>query len=436
MQTRLLKLILLLVLVMTAGTVFAQPFDLLSPGEDSPDTLSHELRALQTIERDLAIEKLTREPTRFEAFIELGELRLSQGKLQEAQRFFEMALEMQPKNLQANEGLVMVHYHKGEFNLARNRMDVIHKFYPLSDQLKEDLDKFRLNLQNQAQLGLTVREDDRGLRDIVTSIEGIFPSNQMPKLTGRYRYERWTNEDNGQRENTQVYSGTLDYKADRNTSLSATWAPEVFSDGESVAGYNIMMVTGTDNLKTAFRGGKATFKENLFTVRNHYNEEYKSFSLFGDLHQRTRVIQTITLADISDGNSRRRWDSELIHSIFRRAAPFLTANLRVYQASYEKQRRTDGNLLDYWAPSDFKGAELMLAWERQVGANWWWGLDTSLTKNSYRFGTDEDVYDSGAGATVHLSYKFTAGSLYVSLGDRLSNYFRERRLEAYGSISF
>jgi tetratricopeptide (TPR) repeat protein len=421
---------------MTAGNIFAQPFDLIIPGEDSPDTLSRELRSLQAIERDMAIEKLTREPTRLEAFLELGELRLSQGKLEEAQRFFEMALEIQPKNMQANQGMVMVHYHKGEFNLARNRMDVVHKFYPLSDQLKADLEKYRRHMQNQAQIGLTVREDDRGLLDVVSSIEGIFPSGEMKKLTGRYRYENWSHEDNNQRENTQVYSGTFEYRADSNTSLSATWAPEVFAGGDSISGYNLQLVAGTDNLKTALRGGKTTFKENLFTLRNRFAEDFKSFSLFGDLHQRTRAIQTITLADISDGNSRRRWDSELIHSIFKNAAPFLTANLRVYQASYEKQTHADGTILDYWAPSDFKGTELMLAWERSVGANWWWGLDTSLTANSYRFGTDETVYDSGAGATVHLSYKFSAGSLYVSLGDRLSNYFRERRLEAYGSFNF
>lgn len=436
MHRRLLKLILLLGLIMTAGNGFAQPFDLIVPGEESPDTLSHELRALQAIERDIAIEKLTREPTRLEAYIELGELRLSQGKLEEAQRFFEMALEIQPQNMNANQGMVMVHYHKGEFNLARSRMDVVHKFYPLSDQLKEEVEKHRLNLQNQAIVGSTVREDDRGIRDIISSIEGVFPSGEMKKLTGRYRYEAWSHEDNNQRETSQVYSATMDYRADRNTSLSLTWAPEVFANDDSIGGYSAQFVAGTDSLKTSFRGGKATFKENLFTLRNRYSEEFKSFSLFGDLHQRTRAIQTITLADISDGNARRRWDSEIIHSIFRRTAPFLTANLRVYQASYEKQRYADGSLLDYWAPSDYKGTELMLAWERAVGASWWWGLDTSVTANSYRFGSDETVYDSGAGATVHLSYRFPNGSFYVSLGDRLSGYFRERRLEAYGSVTF
>lgn len=436
MHKRLLKLILVLGLIMTAGNIFAQPFDLIIPGEESPDTLSHELRALQAIERDIAIEKLTREPTRLEAYIELGELRLAQGKLEEAQRFFEMALALQPKSMQANHGMVMVHYHKGEFNLARSRMDVVHKFYPLSDSLKEEVEKYRMNLQNQAQIGLTVREDDRGLREVISSIEGIFPSGEMKKLIGRYRYENWTHKDNNLNENTQVFSSTIDYQADRNTSMSITWAPEVFSGGDSITGYNAQMVAGTDNLKASLRSGKTTFKENLFTLRNRYAEEFKSFSLFGDLHQRTRAIQTITLADISDGNSRRRWDSEVIHSIFRRSAPFLTANLRAYQSSYERQTHADGSLLDYWAPSDYKGGEFMLAWERAVGANWWWGLDTSLTANSYRFGSNETIYDSGAGATIHLSYRFTAGSLYVSFGDRLSSYFRERRLEAYGSISF
>lgn len=436
MQRRLFKLILLLCLVMAAQQAFAQPFDLIIPGEESPDTLSHELRGLQAIERDIAIEKLTREPSRLEAYIELGELRLSQGKLEEAQRFFEMALELDPKNMNANQGMVMVHYHKGEFNLARNRIDVIHKFYPLSDKLKEEVEKFRMNLRNQAQIGVTVREDDRGLLDIVSSLEGIFPSGEMKKLTGRYRYEDRTHDDNNDRINTQLYSATLEYRADKNTSMALTWAPEAFSDGETIGGYSAQFIAGSDNLKGAFIGGKSSFKENLFTLRNRYAEEYQSFSLFGDLHQRTRVIQTVTMADISDGNSRRRWDSELIHSIFRHSAPFLTLNLRTYQASYEKQAHADGSLYDYWAPSDFKGSELMLAWERSVGANWWWGLDTSLTTNSYRFGSDATVYDSGAGATLHLSYRFSTGSFYLSFGDHLTSYYRERRLEAYGSVTF
>lgn len=421
---------------MAANTGFAQPFDLIIPGTESPDALTKELRNLQAVERDLAVEKLTREPTRLEAYLELGDLRLSQGKLQESQRFYEMALDMSPKNTRAIQGLVMVHYHLGEFNLARDRMDQIDQSQPLSDFSRSELEAYKRHLNPEATLGLSIREDDRGLSEIGSSIEGYFPSSHYPKVSGRYRFDNWSYEDNGVSVSSQLYSGTMNYQADKNTNVAITFAPEIFPGGDSVGGYAIQGLGGTDNLKLALRAGKSTFKENLFTVQNRFSEQTTGFSLFGDLHQRTRVVQSVTLADLSDGNSRRRYDSELIHAIFRNSAPFLTANLRFYQASYEKQSDVSGNLLKYWAPSDYKGAELELSWERSIGAQWWWGLDTNFVANQYRFGTPETSSDSGGGAFVHLSYRFANGNLYASLGDRINEYFRERKLEVYGNFSF
>lgn len=421
---------------MAANTVFAQPFDLIVPGEDSPDALSRELRNLQAVERDLAIEKLTREPTRLEAYLELGDLRLSQGKLQEAKRFYEMALEISPKHLRATQGLVMVHYHLGEFNLARDRIDQVHKFHPLSDYNRSELEVYRRHLKTEATVGLTIREDDRGLSEIVTSIEGFFPSGHYPKFSGRYRFDNWAHEDNGVSISTQVYSATFNYQADQNSSLALTLAPEIFPGGDSVGGYSVQGLGGTDNLKLALRTGKNTFKENLYTVQNRLSEESTGISLYGDLHRRTRIVQSVSLADLSDGNARRRYDSELIHAVFLKNAPFLTTNVRFYQASYEKQADATGTALKYWAPSDYKGAELTLAWEKSVGANWWWGLDTSFITSRYRIGDEKSVDDSGAGAFLHLSYRFATGNLYASLGDRFHDYFRERKLEVYGSFSF
>jgi hypothetical protein len=417
-------------------TAFAQPYDLLVPGTDSPDGLSHELRQLQAIERDMAIEKMTREPSRLDAYIELAELRRSQGKLQEAQRFYEMALEIDPKNMNANQGLAMVHYHKGEFNLARERIDTIHKTYPISDQMKEELEIFRQNLRNEVQIGVTVREDDRGLAETISSLEGIFPSTHYPKLTGHYRFENWNHSDNGTEISTQVYTGTFSYKADKNTSFSVSYGPEIFPGGESIGCYQLQTITGTDNLKIAVRAGKNVFKENISTVQNRLYEENAGISLFGDLHQRTRVIQSIMTTDISDNNARQRYDSEIVHSVFHKHEPLITTSLRFYQFSYEKQFAADGSALSYWSPSDFKGAELALAWERRVGAHWWWGVDSSFISSTYRFADVKSVKDSGAGAAVKLGYQFDAGNLFFSIGDRFHDYFRERKLEIYGSISF
>lgn len=436
MIRRIVYIFLALALTMVSNTAGSQPYDLIIPDESSPDELTRELRNLQSVERDLAIEKLTREPTRLDAYLELGDLRLAQGKLQEAQRFYEMALEMSPKNLRANQGLVMVHYHLGEFNLARNRIEEVHKSYPLSDHMRDSLETYKRHLQNEAQLGLFIREDDRGLSEVVSSIDGSFPSSHYRKLTARYRFENWLHEDNGAEINTVLYSGTFNYKVDENTRLMLTYAPEKFTGGDAINGYDIQGIAGTDNLKLALKKAKSTFKDNFFTLQNRLSEQTTGLSLFGDLHRRTRIVQSVTMSDISDGNSKQRYDSELIHCIFRNNAPFLTTTIRFYKGTYETQYYADGNLMNYWAPSDFNTTELELAWERSVGASWWWGIDASLMSSSYRFGGDEEISDSGAGAFVHLSYRLANGGLYASIGDRLHDYFRERKLEVYGNFSF
>lgn len=436
MHKRYLLIILLTLFVLAGFSANAQPFDLLLPGQNSPDSLSKELRSLHSIERDLAIEKLTREPSKLDAYVELGELRYSQGKLQEAQRFYEMALAIDPKHHIANQGLVMVHYRKGEFNLARDQMEKLHSSPTIADGLKYKLNDYRRLLKYQAQLGITIREDDRGLSEYISSIEGQFPSFTFKKITGRYRYENWTHKDNGDEINTQVYSSTMEYRADKNSSLSISYAPELFADDENIGGYGAQLITGTDNLHFAVATSKKTFKENILTIRNQMSENTQSISLYGDLHPRTRAIQTITATDISDGNIKRRYDAELLHFIYREGTPFLSLNLKLSQMSCKDQLDEAGNLLSYWAPSDFKGGELTLSWERAIGSKWWWGVDTNLISNTYKFDGSDYTQDSGLGALLHLSYSFDSGRLYASIGDRIHNYFRERKLEVYGSFNF
>ncbi|GAB4275267.1 MAG: hypothetical protein Kow0029_16220 [Candidatus Rifleibacteriota bacterium] len=406
------------------------------PDESSPDTLSKELRSLHAFERDLAIEKLTREPSKLDAFIELGELRLSQGKLQEAQRFYEMALEIDPKNAIANQGLVMVHYRKGEFDLARERMENLHSFSTIADGLKPELRDYQSRLKYQAQLGLTVMEDNRGFSETVSSIGARFPSFSIRKLTGRYRFENWNYKDNGDKVSTQVLSSIFDYQVDKNTSLSLGYAPELYSGKDGIGGYSGQFITGTDNLHISILANRQTFKENLLTVRNQLAETSQSISLYGNIHPRTKAIQTITATDLSDGNFRRRYDAEILHYIYRQGAPFLSIDLKVYQMTYDKQLDANGNQLYYWAPSDFKGGQLTLSWERSIGSRWWWGVDTNLVSNSYNFNNPDQIQDTGLGALLHLSYNYDSGRLYASIGDQIHNYFRERKLEIYGSFDF
>lgn len=431
-----IKTILLILLILAESNLFAQPYDLLFPTDESPDSLTREVRDLHDIERDLAIEKLTREPNKVDAYIELGDLRRRQGKLVEAKRFYEMALKISPDNYLANQGLMQTHYLLGDFQEARKLMDNVIELDPLSLEEKSEFNRYRHKLQDEARIGLSIYEDDRDLSEIMYFAEVNFPGTEYRKLRTNLKYERWNFEEKNIKQNVDVFQGSMRYELNDNSSIQGTYAPEFYGKTDSINGFSFEGIAGTDNLKIAAKYSRNGFRENLFTVRNRYEEENTSISIFGDLHPRTRLVQNISLSEISDDNSKRRYDTEIIHSIFKRKAPFMTASLRFYQSSYEFQTDTYGNFLNYWAPSDYKGGELTLSWERSVGSKWWWGIDTKYTFNRYRFDTDKDVDDSGAGATLYINYKVAGGDIFASFGDRINSYFRERRLDIQGSFGF
>ena len=415
---------------------FAQPYDLFFPTDESPDSLTKEVRDLHEIERDLALEKMTREPNKVDAYIELGDLRRRQGKLIEAKRFYEMALKISPDNYLANQGLMQTHYLLGEFEEARKRMDNVIELDPLSLDERSDFNKLRQRMQQEARAGVSIYEDDRDLSEIMYFAEFNFPGNEYRKLRTNIRYEQWNYKDNIQKMNVNVIQGGMRYDFNDNSHIYAAVAPEVFDDNNNIEGYFFDTMAGTDNLKLALKYSHGGFRENLFTLRNRYKENSTSISIFGDLHPRTRLIQTLSLSEISDDNSKRRYDTEVIYSIFKKKAPFMTASLRFYQSSYEFQTDVNGNFLNYWAPSDYKGGEITLTWERTIGSKWWWGIDTKYTYNRYRFDTVKDVDDSGAGASVFVNYKLAGGDVFASFGDRINSYFRERRFDLQGSFNF
>ena len=429
-------IILLLAFFMAELASFAQPYDLFFPTDESPDSLTKEVRDLHEIERDLALEKMTREPNKVDAYIELGDLRRRQGKLIEAKRFYEMALKISPDNYLANQGLMQTHYLLGEFEEARKRMDNVIELDPLSLDERSDFNKLRQRMQQEARAGVSIYEDDRDLSEIMYFAEFNFPGNEYRKLRTNIRYEQWNYKDNIQKMNVNVIQGGMRYDFNDNSHIYAAVAPEVFDDNNNIEGYFFDTMAGTDNLKLALKYSHGGFRENLFTLRNRYKENSTSISIFGDLHPRTRLIQTLSLSEISDDNSKRRYDTEVIYSIFKKKAPFMTASLRFYQSSYEFQTDVNGNFLNYWAPSDYKGGEITLTWERTIGSKWWWGIDTKYTYNRYRFDTVKDVDDSGAGASVFVNYKLAGGDVFASFGDRINSYFRERRFDLQGSFNF
>ncbi len=433
---RFLVMALYLAMFVTVGKCYAQPYDLLYPTDESPDTLSRELRDLHDVERDLAIEKLTREPNKVDAYIEIADLRRRQGKLQEAKRFYEMALKISPDNYMANQGLMMVHYQLGEFQDARNLMDTVISLEPSSMDERNDLNKLRNKLQQEGSLGISIYEDDRDLTEIMYYFELMFPCFEYPKLKSNFRYEKWNFEDNNYEMDLDIFQAGLRYDFNENSHIQGTFAPEMFSKSETINGYSFEALAGNDNFKLALKYGYNAFKENIYTLHNRYDEKEAAVTIYGDLHPKTRLVQTISLSDISDDNRKRRYDTELIHSIFRKKMPFLTASLRFYQSSYEFQTDVEGNTLKYWAPSDFKGGEFTLSWEKTVGSKLWWGVDAKYTYNQYRFNTDEDVDESGVGGNIYVNYKLGGGNVFASFGDRINKYFRERRLDVQGVFKF
>lgn len=427
---------LFILLFMAASSAFAQPYDLLYPTEQSPDKLSRELRDLHDIERDIAIEKLTREPNKVDAYIELGDLRRKQGKLQEAKRFYEMALKISPQNYLANQGLMLTHYQLGEFDEAKSRMDNVVQNYPLSLEEKTELNQCRLNMQDEARVGVSIYEDDRDLNETMAYLDLFFPWVEHPKIKADFRYENWHFKEQQEKMDMNVFNATVHYDFNDNSYISGTFAPEMYSKTESLHGFSFEAMAGTDNLKLAAKTGKNTFRENIFTLKNRYTERNTTVTLFGDLHPRTRIIQSFSLANISDNNRSRRYDTELNYAIYRKNAPFLTTSLKFYQGSYEEQTDVDGNFLRYWAPSDLKGGELTLSWERSIGSKWVWGLDARYTHNQYRFDTADDQTDNGVGGGIFINYKFPTGNIFASFNDKINNYYRERRLDVQGSVNF
>lgn len=416
----------------------AQPFDLMVPDEQTGDSLSTELRHLQSIERDIQLERLTQPPHKLDALIEIGNLRLEQGRLEEAQRFFEQALEIQPDNMQANEGLAAVFLRQGRFSDTKAIYDRLTLLYPLSDKLRENLEHVRSRLNSVAEIGVRLHEDNAGQTEFISSLEAYFPSFTFPKISARYRLETWAYEDRNLDETTdsRILSGTFEYNLDHRSRLAATFAPERFSDEDTINGYSLQGVTGNGQLNLAAFAGHGSYKENLETARRLLSEDYATLTVFGDLHEQTRIQQSFTTGDISDGNARRRFDTEILHYIKRRGIPFLSLQLKLSQASFENQLDAGGAAYTYWAPRDFRGAELIAGWERAVGSNWWWGFDTRLISNSWRDTVPETRRESGLGVTLHASYRFDTGRLHAEFGNTLRDFTRERMLGVYGSFDF
>lgn len=418
--------------------VIAQPFDLMIPDEETGDSLTTELRGLQSLERDIQLERLTQPLHKFDALLEIGNLRLEQGRLEEAQGFFQQALVLQPDNMRANEGLAMVFLRQGRFGETKAIYDRLALLYPLSDALRANLENVRSRLSSVAEIGVRLHEDNAGQTEFISSIEAYFPSFTFPKLSARYRFETWAYEDRNLDDCTdsQLFSGTFEYNLDHRSRVAVTYAPEMFPKDETINGYTFQGVTGNGQLHLAASTGHGAYKENLDTARRLLAEDYATLTVFGDLHERTRLQQSFTTADISDGNARRRFDTEILHFIKRRGIPFLSLQLKLSQASFENQLDGLGNSFSYWSPRDFRGAELVTGWERAVGSNWWWGFDTRLISNSWRDTTPTTHRESGLGFTLHASYRFDTGRLHAEFGNTLRDFTRERMLGVYGSFDF
>jgi len=389
---------------------------------------------LQAIERDLSLERLKHKGHTIQGFLELGELRLDQGKLEEAQRFFEKVLEKYPEHIRAARGLAYVYYRQGMYGKAKELFDRLVKMYPLSDALQEDLERVRSKLNTTAELGLRIHEDNRGVSEIGNSVEVYFPSFTYPKLAARYRYEGWEFEDLTGTARSYKLSAGFEYILNHRSKAAFSFAPETFTGRQSVAGYQFYGVTGTQDLHLALSTGRQAFKENVATALRGMSEDPMTVTLFGDLHERARISQSVTTSELSDGNARRRFDTKLLYFLVRRGIPLLSLELNYYQAGYERQAALDGTTYPYWSPGAFTGTQASISWERGIGGHWWWGISTHFIKNAYRDAFSQTIRDQGAGILLHLSYRMETGRLHAEFADTIRDYYRERTLGVFGSF--
>ncbi len=427
----------LIFVLASGGRTLGQPIDFIVPEESLESPLSNELRSLQAIERDIAIEKLQYGPTKLDALVELGNLRLTQGKLEEAERFFEMALKIRPNHFFASKGLAMTYYQQGNFSKTREIFERLSEMYPLSDALRQDLEKVRAKLLNLAEIGLVVFEDSRGLKEMMSMVEAYFPSFTYPKLSARYRFEAWNFQDSTGKLNGRVLSSVFEYLLDHRSQVSFAYAPETITAGRSnVDCYELKGITGTKSFRVIAAAGRNSFHENLFTIRNGYYEDFGTLSLAGEINERSRILQTFSAGDLSDGNARRRFETDFLHYVYRKGVPFFSVELKISQANFENLTDSSGAGYAYWTPTDFRSAQLTTAMERTIGANWSWGLSGSLISNSFRDSNPTTQFERGWGMGCTAGYRFQTGRMFVEYANSIKDFYRERRLGLYGSFEF
>jgi len=219
--------------------------------------------------------------------------------------------------------------------------------------------------------------------------------------------------------------------------ISATFAPETITGRSSIGGYTVQGVTGAENLHMAALTGRAMFKENLAAAKLALQEEYGTLAIFGDLNEHARIVQSFTAGDISDGNSRRRFETEVLYFLQRRGIPLLSIDAKISSTNFEREFNEAGNSYVYWAPTDFRTAELTLSWERGVGGHWWWGFETAFVSTSFRDSNNLVTrFDKGFGFGLHASYRFETGRLHAEFGDTIKEYYRDRHLSLFGSFDF
>ncbi|MBF0405994.1 MAG: hypothetical protein HQM10_01465 [Candidatus Riflebacteria bacterium] len=426
--------IIIFLLILRISELHAQPVDILQPSEETQETLSNELRNLDAIDRDMAIEKLNNPYTKTDSFLELGELRLRQGKLDEAERFFCMILNSNPDHLRANTGLAMVYYHRGQFGKTKVLFERLERLYPLSDKLKEEISRLRNRLKNTGEAGLKIREDNRGITEITTSAESFFPSYNFPDFSMRFKLENMDLKDNSGKINNRVVTSSVEYAVNRRTTFSASFVPEARSTGNEINGFTFHGVTGSEELNLAVLGGITGFRENVDAIRMGLTERYGTLTLFGGLNERAKISQSFTSSDISDGNTRRNFETDVLYFIFREGVPLLSLNCKLYQISYERDSDLNSQPYSYWAPSDYRGGRLALSWERGVGLRWWWGIEAHYVSNQFRSEGLSRTSENGAGCLLHLSRMMGNGRAYFEFSDSVRDYYRERSVAAFASF--
>ncbi len=397
--------------------------------------LERRLKNLYAIDEYLSAEKLTKKPSEAEAYIELGNLRRMQGEFEESERFYKMALKLEPNSLQAMQGLGMLYYVMGDFEKAKSLMNQTFPEAFVSDEEKIMAEALKEKENTSIFSGLNIYENDKNITESDGFIEVYWASDH--RLSTSLALNYLTYEEYNSKEVNKKAGLTLYFKPSNSLSVSMNANTLLYSQGSSLNGYSLTAAAESGNFTATAIASKEAFRDNIFTIRNRYYKNFGKLALLGKLKGKANIIQGISASKVSDGNKFYGFDTEFVKPLFEDEKNILTASARVFYETATKQKDANGIYLNYWMPKEYQGGELRVSLERKHTKKLSLGCDLQYMQSSYRLDDSvKKVKSNGVGAGVSAKYKNKDFEAAGYFGEKLRQNYRERRLEVSGFWSF